>query len=108
MITGTKSPTNGHPVTHDYPLSMRSGKMERLLRYSLVDLNRISFNIHKRKLLQLADHARLNKIQIHFLGKEDMMKGVNPDCENELFKILADIESQSILSPRKYNIKLVY
>lgn len=101
-------------------LSMRFGSMDRLLEYNFKQLTLNAFDEEKRRLLQLADFARLSKVQIHFIGLNELQKKYAPhNCctwfsghkyhpECDMVQLLSAIQSQSICSPKKYNIKLIY
>ncbi|MCE7736180.1 MAG: hypothetical protein GPJ54_14965 [Candidatus Heimdallarchaeota archaeon] len=94
--------------------------MERLLEYNIKNLKSSEIRYHKNKFLQLAEFARISKVQIQFKGLTELQgkyaphncctwfSGHNYHPECDLVQLLSAIQSQSESSPRKYNIKLVY
>lgn len=109
-----------HSSVYENPHSMISGRMEKLLEYNIENLNSREIKYHKDRLLQLAEFARLSKIQVQFIGLNELQaKYASHSCctwfsghvyhpECDLVQLLSAIQSQSESSPRKYNIKLVY
>ncbi|MCE7733506.1 MAG: hypothetical protein GPJ54_01425 [Candidatus Heimdallarchaeota archaeon] len=97
--------------------SLRS--LTRILEYDISNLNPTTITNHKKRIYQLATFADITKIQIHFRGLEkftkkyEMLFGCSWDSdddyprEKEFFDLLNMIQSQSNVSSRKYDIKLV-
>lgn len=91
----------------------------KLLDYDISDLNKSNLTKHKKKLYQLAIFADVSRIQVHFHGLQDLKrryemlfcKTWNSEkdypVERELFDLLSNIQMQSNVSHRKYNINIV-
>ena len=109
-----------HPIEYDQLLSMRSGSMKRLLEFDITDLNSDKLTGYMNKLNQLADFAALSRIQIGFNGlNEYIMKAeLSNTCscfskseshpKRELVELMVDIQTKSKVSPRKYDIDLIF
>ncbi len=109
-----------HPHEYDEPLSMRSGSMKKLLEFDISDLNSEKLPLYRRRLTQLAEFARLSRIQISFTGLNDYInKSELHYCrtwnskdilhpEREIVELMIDIQTKSLLSHRKYDIDLVF
>ena len=95
------------------------GDLTRLFDYNISDLDPTTITNHKKRLYQLATFADITNIQIKFQGLEEltnkykMLFGCTWDLEDkgprekELFELINMIQSQSCVSSRKYEIKLV-
>ena len=93
--------------------------LSKLLEYDVSDVDKSSLTKHKKKLYQLAIFADVSRVQIHFHGLEDLKKRYEMlfcntwnsekdyPVERELFDLLSNIQMQSNVSHRKYDIKLV-
>ena len=101
------------------PIGKGLRSFSKLLEYNISDLCTSSISEHKKRLYQLATFADMSKIQIHFQGLEKLTKKyellfgctwkLEEDYprEKEFFDLLNMIQSQSSLSSRKFDIKLV-
>ncbi|OLS20792.1 MAG: hypothetical protein HeimC2_35720 [Candidatus Heimdallarchaeota archaeon LC_2] len=112
--------SNHHPIDYEETPSIITNDLDRLLEYNITNLTTSKIREHRNKLHQLSEFARLSRIQVHFIGLIDLQKKFAPhNCctwfsghdyhpECDLVQILSAIQSQSMVSPRKYKIKLVY
>lgn len=122
MITTTKTLLQ-NPSFRQEPLLPHSITLVGLNR--LLDLN--SFNLDEESIKSLmlkfeglAEFAKLNRIQLCFWGLKEMRKKLEElywrtwysrsvrHPERDLLEFLVNLEFQSTLSPRKYNIRVKY
>lgn len=119
----TQLPNFPNEISDQYsPVAPERGNLRsltRILEYNISDLNPTTITNHKKRIYQLATFADITKIQIHFRGLEkftkkyEMLFGCSWDLEEdyprekEFFDLLNMIQSQSNVSSRKYEIKLV-
>lgn len=126
MISTTESQTQNqiYQLDHHQPinenLSMRYGKLVRLVEFDLSDLSRDTINKYRKKLCQLADNAHLSRVQITFFGLGHYIKSLEQiNCctldtsfllpyQREIIELMTDIQAKSSVSPRKYDIELKF
>ncbi|MHA2099698.1 MAG: hypothetical protein ACW99A_13560 [Candidatus Kariarchaeaceae archaeon] len=107
------------PGTQSKPLQSSLRNLSKLLEYNISDLTPRTLTKHKKRLYQLATFADISRVQIHFHGLEELKKKYEMHfCQNwdseddypierELYDLLSNIQMQSNVSPRKYDIKVV-
>lgn len=125
MISNSESLVNNFHDQFDLPpvqgprRGMSYKSLSKLLEYDISDVDKTNLTNHKKKLYQLAIFADISRVQIHFHGMEELRKRYEMlfcntwnskdeyPVERELFDLLSNIQMQSNLSHRKYDINLV-